>query len=122
MNILPQPVMRFQNAGFGRGCGNRRQRSNSNRADLSGFERNRQIDAKLFPDIAADPGMDAALAIEKTLAVFGRKYPVMPDTGVDIETLAAVAPERDNLFRFEIVAGPNRCMKGGGVPTPSITT
>ena len=49
--------------------------------------------------------MDAALPVQKSLTVFYRENAFMPDAGMNIETSAAVTPERNNLFWLEVVAG-----------------
>ena len=49
--------------------------------------------------------MYPALTIEKSLAVRDRKYALMPDTGMDVQTPGTVTPERYHLFWFQVIAG-----------------
>ncbi len=67
-------------------------------------ERHREVDAEFPAEIAADAGVDGALAVEKTLGVGEREYPLVPDVGVDVEALASAEPEGPEAVRRDVVA------------------
>ena len=61
--------------------------------------------AELLAQIAADPGMDRALAVEEPEASGGAEDTLVPDIGMDVEAARPVAPQGDDVFRLQVVAG-----------------
>jgi hypothetical protein len=47
--------------------------------------------------------MDPALPVEEALAVCDWKDTVVPDTGMNVQAPAAIAPKRDHLLRCEVI-------------------
>lgn len=63
-----------------------------------------QVNPELLCKIATDPGVNPALPIQKTLFVVNRKYAFVPDTGVNIQPLTAIAPQGNHFFWPEVVS------------------
>ena len=56
----------------------------SERLDFVLVQRAGQVHTKLLTDVGTDAGMDCSLTIQKTLMIFRRKYPFVPNARVDI--------------------------------------
>src|SRR5690349_12106608 len=68
-------------------------------------QRHVEEDAELAGEVDADPRVDAALLVEEAAFIAHRERALVPDARTDVDPEAAVAPERDELLRADIVAG-----------------
>jgi hypothetical protein len=71
---------------------------------LGQAERSDEVAAEFLGEIDRDAGMDAALPVEEPSFVVERDDGAVPNVRMNVEATAAVAPERDELFRCHVIA------------------
>ena len=71
---------------------------------LDRMHRHREVAAKLLREVHRDPRMNSTLPVQEAAVIIDGHYGAVPDAGMDVEALAAVAAEGDKLVRRDVIA------------------